>query len=396
MRHPELGQLGLLLWFILFFSLLWPTFFMGVSLPFLAKALTSDVGAAAPTIGGLYGANTFGAAIGAFITSWILIPNLGLAQSLIVGVALNLSCAVTFLLLVVPTRERATFAVAIPDDSQAQESSETTTFTFRTWFLLYFLSGFIALSLEILWLRLLSVSLKASSFTFGTMLAVYLGGLGSGAFLGTRFVRNSRRPAAAFLILETCVTVFAAIAIVVLISSFTASFLPSLFAYLGERDALDLSIVLKGASEWWRNQPLATEEITEIHRFLFFFGIVPLGLIFPATVLMGLSFPYLQKSVQRDLAHIGRRLGALQLANILGAMAGTLLTGLALLNILGTASTFKIIAALGAIFAGLWVWHVFKVRVRSFAVAIVFALLLFLGLPSSQILWSRLHGALPN
>src|ERR1700693_607024 len=42
-RHPELGQSTWLLWVVLFCSLLWPTFFMGLSLPLLAKALTRDV-----------------------------------------------------------------------------------------------------------------------------------------------------------------------------------------------------------------------------------------------------------------------------------------------------------------------------------------------------------------
>ncbi|HET9857394.1 MAG TPA: hypothetical protein VFP99_06120, partial [Chthoniobacterales bacterium] len=50
-RHPELAQSSWLLWIVLFCSLLWPTFFMGVSLPLLAKALTRDVREAAPTIG---------------------------------------------------------------------------------------------------------------------------------------------------------------------------------------------------------------------------------------------------------------------------------------------------------------------------------------------------------
>jgi len=43
-RHPELGQSSWLLWIVLFCSLLWPTFFMGVSLPLLAKALTAMSG----------------------------------------------------------------------------------------------------------------------------------------------------------------------------------------------------------------------------------------------------------------------------------------------------------------------------------------------------------------
>src|SRR5438067_12334368 len=105
-RHPELGQSTWLLWIVLFCSLLWPTFFMGVSLPLLAKALTRDVGEAAPTIGRLYGINTLGAAVGALVTTWIFLSQLGLEQSLKVGAALNFGCAGALGLLVISFRKQ--------------------------------------------------------------------------------------------------------------------------------------------------------------------------------------------------------------------------------------------------------------------------------------------------
>src|SRR5204863_3057517 len=89
-------------------SLPWPTFFMGVSLPLLAKALTPNVRVAAPMIGALYGTNTLGAAAGALVTSWILVPRFGLEESLKVGVALNLACAIGLVLLLILIRDQPT------------------------------------------------------------------------------------------------------------------------------------------------------------------------------------------------------------------------------------------------------------------------------------------------
>ncbi len=212
-RHPELGQSSWLLWIVLFCSLLWPTFFMGVSLPLLAKALTRDVGDAAPTIGRLYGINTLGAAIGALVTTWIFLPQLGLEQSLKVGAALNFACAGVLILFIISVRKQPE-AGSVTTELRQQEpnpslprTAESTGFTFGTWLLLYVLSGFIALSLEILWLRLLTVMLKCTAFAFGTMLTIYLGGLGLGAIAGTNFVQKSRRPASVFLALQTLVAV---------------------------------------------------------------------------------------------------------------------------------------------------------------------------------------------
>ena len=82
---------------ILFVSLLWPTFFMGASLPLLARALTRKIENAASTVGALYGLNTLGAATGAMVATWWLLPRIGLHGSLNVGATLNVACAVVVL-----------------------------------------------------------------------------------------------------------------------------------------------------------------------------------------------------------------------------------------------------------------------------------------------------------
>jgi predicted membrane-bound spermidine synthase len=56
---------------VLFVSLLWPTFFMGASLPLLARALTTRIERAARIVGTLYAVNTLGAAAGAAIATWV-------------------------------------------------------------------------------------------------------------------------------------------------------------------------------------------------------------------------------------------------------------------------------------------------------------------------------------
>ena len=401
-RHPELGQSTWLLWTVLFCSLLWPTFFMGVSLPLLAKALTRNVGDAAPTIGRLYGINTLGAATGALVTTWVLLPSVGLEQSLKVGAALNFVCAGGLVLFVISIREQAGASSAFvelrppePNPSLPQ-TAEAAEFTLATWLLLYVLSGFIALSLEILWLRLLTVMLKCTAFAFGTMLTIYLGGLGLGAIVGTNLVRKSRRPVSVFLALQTLVALSAGIAIVFLVSGTANSLFPNLSTYFAVRDPLNVSLALDGISAWWHNQPVPPDTLAETARLVLFLVVVPLFLILPATTLMGLSFPYLQKAVQHDIHKIGRRVGALQVANILGCMAGASLTGLTLLNEFGTALTLKIVLGLATIFAALWLRNIFKTRVGAAAFALALIVLIWVALPSAQTLWSRLHGAAPG
>ena len=49
-----------------------------------------------------------------------------------------------------------------------------------------------------------------------------------------------------------------------------------------------------------------------------------------------MSFPVVQRAVQRDMASVGFRVGIVQLGNIIGNAAGSLVCGLVLLHLLGT------------------------------------------------------------
>ena len=54
--------------------------------------------------------------------------------------------------------------------------------------------------------------------------------------------------------------------------------------------------------------------------------------------------------VQTDLAYLGRRVGTLLVANIVGSATGALLTGWLLLTWLGTSGTLRFLVGLSAIF----------------------------------------------
>jgi spermidine synthase len=124
--------------------------------------------------------------------------------------------------------------------------------------------------------------------------------------------------------------------------------------------------------------------------------IAPL-LILPPTLLMGASFPYLQKASQTDLAVLGRRVGWLQTANILGATVGVVVVGALLLGWLGTSGTLRVMIGLGLVFLLLW-WRLRAERPlavrRIGAAASVGAVALVMALvPASPTLWGKLHGS---
>ena len=92
-------------------------------------------------------------------------------------------------------------------------------FSFPVWALVYGVTGFAALALEIAWFRLLGVMLKSTAFTFGTMLAVYLAGLGLGAAIGAWLVTRSRRPGATFLALQVVLLMVTGLSIAALVGN---------------------------------------------------------------------------------------------------------------------------------------------------------------------------------
>jgi len=115
---------------------------------------------------------------------------------------------------------------------------------------------------------------------------------------------------------------------------------------------------------------------------------LPLALFFFPTVLMGASFPILQRAVHDDPATSGRKVGALQAANIAGCTAGSLLVGLVCLQYLGTPGTLRLLVVVGILFAlvGLRYYG------RVFLLPAVLLALLAWAVPGPDRLWRRLHG----
>jgi spermidine synthase len=383
---------------VLFAVLLFPTFFMGVSLPLLARGLTGSLDATGRVIGSLYGWNTLGAAAGAFVSTWVLLPRLGLAQTLWVGAALNLVCAGAAAVLV--ARENTPAGgrpVTPPHPVPAGRTAAEGRLSFPGWVLVYALTGFIALALEIAWFRMLGVMLKSTAFTFGTLLGLYLLGLGLGAAVGARRVGRSERPGGTFLLMQYGLTLYAACSLIALVALINAGHPVKLVRYLGGNEPVDVS----GTVALLRDFSFADPgTLRPFFDFLVLYIVIPAVLVGPATFLMGLSFPYLQKATHADLARLGRRVGALLAANIAGSMLGAMAAGWLLLPALGTAGTFKVLVGLGSCLAlpfarirwprtsrAAWTTQAAAVIVTGGTIALI---------PGGHALWASLHAAPPR
>jgi predicted membrane-bound spermidine synthase len=359
-----------------FFALLLPTGLMGMSLPFLVQAMVREPRSATRTIGTLYGLNVVGAAIGALVTPWFLIRYLGIRQAIFAGVACNLLAALGALLLYAAARgehDRApNKAPALPSPSfRPPESGSARSFTL--WILLYTVSGFCALSLEIVWFRVVDVAVRSTAFTFGSVLAIYLLGLAGGCLLGARSVERVARPLRAFLLCQCLLLLYAATALHLL------AVLPT-----------DLPGYKWYFNYWGPTRVFQLGGTWELGRLLPLYGVLPIGLYGLPTVLMGFSFAVLQRAVQDDPKTSGRKVGFLQAANIAGNVAGSLIVGLLTLQALGTMDTMRLLLACGLLFALVGMRQYGLRSVFSGTAAALTGLLFFLA--ENRDLWLRMHG----
>ena len=369
---------------ILFIALLWPTFFMGLSLPLLVKALTRGLPQAARVTGALYSANTSGAAAGALIGTWGLLRLQGFAGSVTTAAAINVLAALATLAFLLRRPELGSPEAVDTPVFPPQPPADDIRLPFAAWAFIYFIAGMIALSLEIVWFRLAGIMLKSTAFTFGTVLTIYLAGLGAGAAIGAAVVARVRRPGRAFLLLQSGTAIYAGASVALLLAQIGRSpLLRTLTEYFAGYEPFDIQRAM--------DLPM---------QFALLYLVVPLVLVGPPTCLMGASLPLLQRTVQTDARLVGRRVGALMAANIAGSALGAMLTGWVWLTWLGSGGTLRLLVAASAIFPVCGLARSFRSPARitsriAYTLAAAIAALLVTAIPDQGAFWARLHGGLP-
>ncbi len=153
--------------------LLPPTFGWGATVPLMARISVRSRAEATSETSAFYGANTLGAACGALLAPFVLLPAFGLPGALYAGAAIEVGAAALALLLLTQSTE--------PTDQRPSAEAATPTRRFHPLLLAAALLGFSSLALEIALLRLLVTVTGASVYAFGIVLFVFLAGIGIGA-----------------------------------------------------------------------------------------------------------------------------------------------------------------------------------------------------------------------
>ncbi|MBE9169890.1 spermidine synthase [Pleurocapsales cyanobacterium LEGE 06147] len=348
---------------IVFLSLLIPTIFMGLSLPLLSKAIARSADKAASRIGLLYGVNTLGSGLGTLISGWYLVGTLGYEGTLYLGA--GLSALVGLVALVSAYQFKSDRPIRNEYKSMTVLLRQSRERPLKEWCLLVFCSGFVAISLEIIWFRVLDIALQSNAYTYAHLLAFVLVSNALGSILGARAVRYIRQPRKLFLLIQGIVAAYSTLAIWAIALYWQSH--PELRSDIGYIDPKNISTAV-------------------VFKYL----VLPVVMMVLPSLLLGFYFPLVQKAIQTDDRRIGWRVGLIQIANILGNTTGSLLTGLVLLERLGTAGSLRLLALLGLGFVLMLHpnWH--RVKLTSALAVVLIVLVLFF--PNNARLWAALQG----
>ncbi|MBI3795557.1 MAG: fused MFS/spermidine synthase [Deltaproteobacteria bacterium] len=184
-----------------FVALAFPATLMGLTLPTLARFVVQG-GPAGRRIGLLYALNTTGSVLGAFFAGVFFIRTYGVFTTTLIATTMN--AAICLVALTQPRK-------ALPEREGTGLPSAPRVLSLRGFLTFPFITGFIGLALEILWVRTLVCVVSNNTYSFAVVLADVLAGLALGAWLYALVGPSRSTPqtkAFVFLLVEVAAAVF--------------------------------------------------------------------------------------------------------------------------------------------------------------------------------------------
>ncbi len=332
-----------------------PTALMGGTLPVLSRALIGRSDEIGTGVGRLYGFNTLGGVLGAVTAGFFLIPACGLRVSTALAAGLNAVIALA-VWSIRPAREPAPASPAAGVDRSFG----------HPWLLILAGgAGLTGMAYEVLWFRGLAVYLTNATYSFTTILAVYLTGFGLGACVVGPFL--TRRGSA-------------------WMNLFRLQMLIGLYALFSNMFIGRLPGVL------YRIASILDDPVFRLFLPGTVLGVI---LMLVPTILMGAVFPLLVRAYAPDIKRLGSAVGRLYILNTLGSMAGPLAAYFILIPVAGVLRGVMIVALVNLALAVVTrllgrPGHAFRIAPTAVAAAAA-GLFIILGLRSVQLLPPSLY-----
>jgi len=266
-----------------------PTLFMGATLPILVAYLNRSIQSVGSSVSSLYFINTIGAGLASIVTVVFFFEKMGQAQSIYTAAKLNFAVALYALALVAMAR-----FLPRPDKFRLN---------FKIILALSAMQGFVALSYEILWMRVYSFASGSLPHVFGVVLGVYLIGIAVGSALAKPLTRKGGKNlggAIGFFFVASNLLAFALIPI------------------LGK---------IAKISPWSATLSLV--------------------IVFLSSLAFGAIFPLLSEAGIDSGEEVGKKISYVYIANIIGSTLGSFFTGFIFLDKLSLGGVSALTAIIG-------------------------------------------------
>lgn len=304
-----------------------PAAALGATFPMAIRWFANDAANPARSSSALYVVNTIGAAVGALLAGFVLLPALGISGTTQVGMAASIVAALSVMVVVwfegrqppSPTvkkrRVKAKATAAVVDSARAQGLALQP----PRWVAVVVLglSGFAALIHEIAWTRILSLVLGPTTYAFAATLAAVIAGVALGSAIGATAVGRTRRPSAW-------------LALALAAAAITASWT---YSIAGTRVPMLVAQQVAAAS-------------TSFDQLLRDGTMLTAALILPTAACLGAAFPLALALVSDPSKPAAGRFGLVHAINTVGAVSGSLATGFVFIPLLGLQPTLRIVSGL--------------------------------------------------
>ncbi|MBV9463779.1 MAG: fused MFS/spermidine synthase [Verrucomicrobiae bacterium] len=291
-------------------TLVVPTTLLGATFPLLARGMIRSRADIGGNISRLYFLNSLGAAAGCALAGFILLPKFGLQFSMIIAGGLSLAAGFASWIV----SERVVPAPSTrPNATAAQEVGAATT-AFWILGMAAALSGWVAMTYEVAWIRMLTLVLGSSTYAFSLMLATFIFGLSAGALAAGR-LRGQNRAAAVFGWSSLAVGWLVLLALPAYVR------LPYVF------NQLACSLVRE--PEVFPLYHLAQLAICA-------------AVMLPPTFFQGMTLPAATRAMTNALPDAGRRIGWVYAVNTAGTLLGAIWAGFWALRHLGVKGTLEV------------------------------------------------------
>lgn len=181
--------------------LLIPTTLMGATLPVLSTAILRSPAHAQTSIARLYNCNLIGAIVGTLAAGFLLLPQFGVRVTIWTAAVINIIIGLAA--FAIDRKDaQASHSISLEEDEEIVSEGEplprllhedeseaiapvaaTVSGSARFWLLCAFISGFVTISTQVAWTRVLTMIIGSSTYAFSIVVALFLIGLSAGAYI---------------------------------------------------------------------------------------------------------------------------------------------------------------------------------------------------------------------